>query len=69
MDQAVVRHDDIRPHGVDELVLADEPIAVIYEIDERVEGSRRERHCADAGALQDAGSGIEREIPERVHAG
>jgi len=50
VDEAVVRHDNVGPYGVDELVLSDQPIAVVYEIDERVESSRRERHGSGAVA-------------------
>src|SRR5690606_41232303 len=44
MNQAVVGDDDVVPDRLDELVLADAPISILDQIDERIERPRWQLH-------------------------
>src|SRR5690606_29631434 len=44
VDQAVVRDDDVVPDRADDLVLADAPVSMLDQINERVESARRQRN-------------------------
>src|SRR5690606_21816404 len=44
VDQAVVRDDDVVPDRADDLVLADAPVSMRDQINERVESARRQRN-------------------------